>query len=530
MGRIRVKELRAFAPTEGRKLQVWQLVIDLKYEAYKVHLSEQGYVILAHDEYLEKLTNTASKACFAQHDLEIIDPPELNAKRTLVVTQADKHIMAKSAEDLKAEIQRTKPNLKITEVVHLPKAKSVFKVKMESSLMVRRCLEDGLLIFGQSFPTTALSQDVFISLPQCMKCYSYDHVKKNCPQPDSYTICSNCSSTSHTYRNCASALKKCISCEGDHPTLAARCPTRKGMTQAKAKDLREQSRVRSGVSYASATFNNNTRPQASPSAWKKPLADQTTIINTALIQANIADAAKPGCFQSVLDLIYKANGLTPVIIPKEARLTKEIASHLRGSTPANEPDTNPQQTTETNVNVASTSRIGADYTNFMDMEITRTNDKRNRDSGSDSDPETNSPPSKMGRDSEVTNQGTSSVSDQDMIESLTTVEQSEAPTAPHITTIPNGIPQVRRKRQVSGLLLYVPTGKALPKVFDHEKKKNRLFKQKLMKYSYTERIAEELVENLIKSDAIDLSAVQVIPVPQQTYDSIKQGFRTTDKQ
>ena len=71
MDRIRVKELRPITPTEARKLQVWQLVYDLKYEAYKVHISEQGYVILASEDFLEKLTTIKSKATFAQHGFEV---------------------------------------------------------------------------------------------------------------------------------------------------------------------------------------------------------------------------------------------------------------------------------------------------------------------------------------------------------------------------------------------------------------------------------------------------------------------------
>ena len=178
---------------------------------------------------MEKLTGPKTKATFAQHDLVIQDSPELNAKRTLVVTQADKYIMSKTSDEIKNEVQRTKPGVKVTEVVHLPKARSVFKVKFQASQMVRRCLEEGLLIFGQSFPIANLSQDTYVSLAQCMRCYSFDHIMKHCPHPRTYQVCSNCSSKEHRYDRCANVFKKCLTCDGDHPTLAARCPNRKRM-------------------------------------------------------------------------------------------------------------------------------------------------------------------------------------------------------------------------------------------------------------------------------------------------------------
>lgn len=181
-------------PDDSRRIQVWKLITETQCQAYKVQKAGNGFAVIAGDDMVEKLTQPTPKARFMADGFEIFDPPELNAKRTLVVTQADAHVLGQSAEDIKKELERTKQGVKVVEVIKLPNAKTVFKVKLENSAMVKRCTNEGILLFSQSFPQRNLSSDVFVSLDQCMRCYDYTHVKKNCPKPDTYKICSNCSS------------------------------------------------------------------------------------------------------------------------------------------------------------------------------------------------------------------------------------------------------------------------------------------------------------------------------------------------
>ena len=394
--------------------------------------------------------------------------------------------MSKTSDDIKNEVQRTKPGVKVTEVVHLPKARSVFKVKFQASQMVRRCLEEGLLIFGQSFPINALSQDAYVSLAQCMRCYSFDHIMKHCPHPRTYQVCSNCSSKEHRYDRCASVFKKCLTCDGDHPTLAARCPNRKRMIQAKTKDIRDQSRVKSGVSYASAASTastSNTSPQASP--WKKPLPDQSVIINTALIQANIAEAASPGCFQRVLDLIYKANGLSPVIIPKEARMTTEITSHLKGNSTSNVNEVNSQQQTNTS---------------SSDMDI----DLRIIESDAEVQP------------------GTSSATDDDNHISSRPTDQVGAIAKATPANTPKEVIATTKPRKLEGLKLYGPHSFNYAKAPTTRKLHDFIFKSKKLKYTYTEECED--AEMLMIDGKIDLTCAMMVSVNECVFKRIKSGF------
>ncbi|XP_068225475.1 uncharacterized protein [Palaemon carinicauda] len=333
MGKVKIKDTSQGTDSESRRLEIWRLLQENSLYIHKLETSNKCFYAVADEPNIEKLINPKVKEIFLRRNFEILDPPHLNAQRTLVVTQADAPIYTQSADDLKHDIE-TRNNVKVSEVIKLPNTHSTFKIKLDTVQMVRDCLVKGLLISGQSFPPKFLRQEVHVTLPQCMRCYKYDHVKKDCPKPDTYKICSVCASVDHCWTECPNGSNhKCITCSGDHPTMAARCPTRKTMVKEQAKILRTQhSLTTPTISFAQATApkaNNSTANSALPVQNSLSL-QQITVMNTAIIMANLSEAVEPGTYQSMVDAFYKANGLPLVKIPTEAiKLASKVSNLLR---------------------------------------------------------------------------------------------------------------------------------------------------------------------------------------------------------
>lgn len=498
MGRVRIKDSKPSAD-DSRRLEVWNVLATTKCVVNKVYKAgnNAGYSIVTQDEELEKITSSGVKEAFSSKGFEVVDPPELNANKTIVVTNADPYILSKTDEEIGNELERTKTGVKVKQVIRLPTARTIFKVRLETSQMAKRCAAEGILLFSQSFPQTAVSQDFYVRLDQCMRCYAYDHVKRECPKPETYKICSSCGAEGHLYTSCCNVFVKCIHCKADHPTMAARCPKRKELLREKSKQLRETTKTRATVSYAAAAGTSKQQSQSLPqkATWSQPPDRMATIINTALIKATLAEAAKPGSYQTVLDAIYKANGLTPVIIPKEARLTEEISALLTGK-PS-------KSATAEEDNLSLT--LEADTDSESEMVCESRPEKRGRDS--DSDTESNQPPPKQNTVAREETEATPAVQ-------TTPKVVKEAATTSNTTT--------EKRKKVPGLSLYSLHGTAVPKNNRHTAVR-KLIAEGKVRLLYSGKKSAEEIDGYIQGDQVDFSAWEILRTVPLNFDKLPTG-------
>ena len=56
---------------------------------------------------------------------------------------------------------------------------------------------------------------------RCFKCQKYGHVTKFCKGK---SVCSLCSSSEHSDKECRSSVRHCTNCSGDHPSFSRSCP------------------------------------------------------------------------------------------------------------------------------------------------------------------------------------------------------------------------------------------------------------------------------------------------------------------
>ena len=121
------------------------------------------FVVITSDEIVDKLLTTNIKDSLRKDEFEVMIPPEYNARRTLVLRNIDSLITTVDEEELKNDIKQRNSWIKVSEVIKIPNAPKILKVKAETSDMVKVACERGLLIYNQSIPPTSIDKEILYS-------------------------------------------------------------------------------------------------------------------------------------------------------------------------------------------------------------------------------------------------------------------------------------------------------------------------------------------------------------------------------
>jgi len=198
-----------------------------------------GYHAFSDDHsIIDKLTSPTAIKQLAKINLKPLIPPDLRARRSIFIRQLDQYIGQKPTKEIKDEILRLQPHLKIDEIQNIKNYTHIIKLICHDTKTVDNILQKGLILFNTRVTPTQCEQETYIHILRCFKCYKLDdHHSHNCPQPDNR--CSECTSQNHTYQNCTSTHKKCLNCPDDdnnhHRTLSAACPYFKRVQKYKKK-------------------------------------------------------------------------------------------------------------------------------------------------------------------------------------------------------------------------------------------------------------------------------------------------------
>ena len=314
MPRIRVKDNK---PRQGnRKLTLWNKLMQLNLLVYKLEATTRNaFIIITTDEIVEKLLSPKVKEALARDDFEVTTPPEYSSNRTIVLRNIDSIITEVESEELKLDIERRNEWAKITEIIKIPTAPKILKLKLENTDMVSRAVEKGMLVYNQSIPPSFINKEIYVHLDLCYVCYAYDHKTPECQTSD-LKICSECAQTGHRYNECTSSTKKCINCNGNHRTMAAKCPKRKELIRYKEREIRERSRSRSrsqnrAGTYAQAVSGGQVQHSGAVSLTR----DDMVKIYSSITYAHMMEGVLPGTFHQNIEAMYKLNGLPPVKFP-----------------------------------------------------------------------------------------------------------------------------------------------------------------------------------------------------------------------
>jgi hypothetical protein len=281
-----------------------------KLDAPLTRLSDtnNGYYAVSDDvTTIDKLLTDKATTELRKINLQPIIPPDVRAKRSIFIRQIDRSVGTRHADDIKEELEKQQPWLKINEIIKIKDYTHVIKMICNSTTIANRVLTDGLKAFNTRITPNQCEQERFTHLLICYKCYDYDkHPTKDCPQ--TFDICSECATTGHTFRDCKSTNKSCINCKSDsHRTLAANCPYRKNAIRDKETKIKDDSDRRQNKTYADIAKKaiQETIPAPTPII---NITSKTHLKLTALIiEAHIASLTDGKSYGRILSQSLKDN-------------------------------------------------------------------------------------------------------------------------------------------------------------------------------------------------------------------------------
>ncbi|KAF2348751.1 hypothetical protein FHG87_020494 [Trinorchestia longiramus] len=223
---------------------------------------------------VEKILTQKAMNTLTSIGLEGRLPPKIRAQRSVVCRQIDSWIGGKSADELNRKLRIATHTLKCGKLsfgqyIH------VFKIEFTTINMVSHALQHGILCEHVKIAPSQIQQEKFIDILIYFNCYKLEqHTTKDRPTPN-LTICPDCTGN-HTYKNCTSAIKKCLNCKRDHRTMAMSCQTRKTIIKNKTKLLEEKEKEKQEQTYAKA-LEKTTRQeekQAEPAKIQQKLCQR----------------------------------------------------------------------------------------------------------------------------------------------------------------------------------------------------------------------------------------------------------------
>ncbi len=169
-------------------------------------------------------------------------PPDLKAKKCVIILRADDVIYDRDTADIGEEIvrQNTWIGEELENVYKFPNPPTI-KFTFTQTFLANKCTETGLKTLNISIPANEIKLETYILIKCCMRCYSLEsHYTNECPKLKGFKICSECSSEGHVWHQCKETFKTCINCGDEQSTMAMKCKNRKNIF--KEKSLQENDR------------------------------------------------------------------------------------------------------------------------------------------------------------------------------------------------------------------------------------------------------------------------------------------------
>ena len=172
----------------------------------------------------DKIFDEAVLSLLSAGEVQPVMPVELKAERSVIVNRLDAMIYSLSIENIKQEILARNSWCTVRDVVKFSNS-SGMKLTFSSSDIADRVCEQGFFITKLFIFSHYIFKDEFVPVLTCYRCYKLeDHRTSQCPQNPDYVICSLCASRDHGWKTCENVTKKCVNCDGPHPTLSMSCP------------------------------------------------------------------------------------------------------------------------------------------------------------------------------------------------------------------------------------------------------------------------------------------------------------------
>lgn len=517
MTKVRIKTSNVTDP--GKKLRLLQLLSENEIYANRIIVASDAFIIITNDEAdLDRLFNGTTDQYLQNNGFEPVLPPELKAKRSIMVFNVDNHIFSNEKEEIISETmdRNAFTNNQITDLVKISNNNNKnIKITFTKTNIAKRATETGLRMFSMSISPHQIEQDKYIEIKSCMRCYIIeDHNTSECPRPRDYKLCSECAEEGHIWRNCPNNYKKCINCHGEHRTLAMKCQKRKDVINQKRKDEREN------TTYSNVTKRNtNTQHQQINYSGMPVISPSSHQLSyDCFMYAHMINAGKPGSYQVEVNNIRKMNNLPPIKTPDNP------PSLLILKVMSNQTNTHLVTTTEE----TNTSSEGASAIITRENETIEEQMDSVEEAGTDVSRGFEAP--EVLREATAT-QGKSKKRIEEQFDSVDEAgpdvsRASETPEVLHETITTQGKRKYGMRGEDIGLMIYTKQAVGWPKKDDFSKQVLlQGIKDRKYKYTYTNKdLKDEDIINMIQNKILDVTKYCFAQVDNSTYSKIRSGL------
>ncbi len=138
-------------------------------------------------------------------------PPELKAKKSVIIPRVDDLIYEQPALDIGEEIAKKNQWIGDELGVYKFPCSPAIKLTFSQTILDKMCIEIGLKAFSVSIPPHEIKLETYISIQCCMRCYALEHFKNECPKNNDFKVCSECSTVGHVWHQYKEENKKKLS-------------------------------------------------------------------------------------------------------------------------------------------------------------------------------------------------------------------------------------------------------------------------------------------------------------------------------
>ena len=210
MARIKIK--CSNPSNNDNKLLLLDILCRKDIEISRIFNTRDGFAVLTvHEHDTDKIFANDTKEILTQNAFAPVMPPELRAKKSIIIPRVDDVIYEKNLPDIGEEIARENEWITLEDIENIYKFPNspTLKVTFYSALLAKKCTEKGLKAFKISIPGNEIKLETFVPIKCCMRCYTLEtHYTNECPKRKDYKLCSECGTEGHLWHNCREPRKK----------------------------------------------------------------------------------------------------------------------------------------------------------------------------------------------------------------------------------------------------------------------------------------------------------------------------------
>ncbi|MPC56148.1 hypothetical protein E2C01_050101 [Portunus trituberculatus] len=170
MARVKIKFKQ---PNEGpSKIKLLEILSSKCIYATTIIVIRDGYIVLTrNDEDTENILSKDVANQLRTKGYNHITPPEIKAKRTVIVSRLDSHIYQNDTEAIEREVSDNNDWITdedIEEIYKFPNSNTI-KITFAQTAHAKKAQEKGILLFSMSIPPHQIKEETYTQVITCMK-------------------------------------------------------------------------------------------------------------------------------------------------------------------------------------------------------------------------------------------------------------------------------------------------------------------------------------------------------------------------